>query len=827
MHRKRLLSLALTTLLVLLGTVLLLLGESAPDIRPSLNQWAKNISLSDEKFWLILVAVVSLLVVIVKSIKHKFDSTGEPEQTNTYESKEEKDRRAFLTDLAGRYEKRYAHKLDKRYEISLWVSDEVEDTHSEQYDEEFGTDEHMSKATQYVIERFETRGRLLIVGSAGSGKTGLLLNLAKYLAEKALNDASQPLPVIFNLGSWSRGYASFSDWVTAMLTKGYGLSSDVAKRLQEEQLIVYLLDGLDELASNENPVCAAKARAECLASLYRFLHDGSMSAVICSRREEFDEMIWQTGTEPPVPVLMVHDLSPLRIDRALISASYTRRDKFAAPHLQAVLRADYGSIYYQVLSTPFYFTTALQVFDSTERPIIDAPDEDTLKSNLVAAFIQKKLEVTPNARHFPYSAAKTLGWLTWLAVFLKNEKSVTFELSDLQPSILGQTWLYRSLFSLFCGVFGGVVTGLYDWELVSGVVFGVLFSLISVYIISEDFGRWTFEPLRRWRTWLTSLLFGAVASMILAFSFLIVRIMAGGVMSLLTVPGDLILLTMFFIILAGLMAFVAGVGAHLFIRVAAGIKGGVPLSKIVTEDFGHWTLRSLLHRRAWRNVLQSGLEGGVAGLFVVSTILLIGMLVFFIFISYVVVRGSAATPELAELVAGLFVALMIIVFGFIGFPFGFIFGILLGILRICRETARFVNIHSPYQRLRAGIIFNILQLVVVGWCFYFLNHVHKLPNYWRSSTEFHVSSLFPPTFLLFLIFGLIGLFRTPLLKHLTLRVCMTLEGAMPLRYAGFLDYAKDLGVLERDRGQWRFRHQILQDYFAQSFKKGGRGFAQL
>ncbi len=36
---------------------------------------------------------------------------------------------------------------------------------------------------------------------------------------------------------------------------------------------------------------------------------------------------------------------------------------------------------------------------------------------------------------------------------------------------------------------------------------------------------------------------------------------------------------------------------------------------------------------------------------------------------------------------------------------------------------------------------------------------------------------------------------------------------MPFPYAPFLDYCVRLRLLEKDGGAWRFRHQILQDYF--------------
>ena len=41
-----------------------------------------------------------------------------------------------------------------------------------------------------------------------------------------------------------------------------------------------------------------------------------------------------------------------------------------------------------------------------------------------------------------------------------------------------------------------------------------------------------------------------------------------------------------------------------------------------------------------------------------------------------------------------------------------------------------------------------------------------------------------------------------------------LKGTMPLKYATFLDYAAEARILEKDGGHWRFRHQNLQDYFA-------------
>jgi energy-coupling factor transporter ATP-binding protein EcfA2 len=52
------------------------------------------------------------------------------------------------------------------------------------------------------------------------------------------------------------------------------------------------------------------------------------------------------------------------------------------------------------------------------------------------------------------------------------------------------------------------------------------------------------------------------------------------------------------------------------------------------------------------------------------------------------------------------------------------------------------------------------------------------------------------------------------LQHYTLRLVFWRQGKMPLNYVRFLNYAADLLLLERDGGIYRFRHPLLQDYFA-------------
>jgi len=59
-------------------------------------------------------------------------------------------------------------------------------------------------AGKSMLEIFQEIGMgrsLLILGAPGSGKTTMLLELARQLIEQARSDESQPIPIVFNLAS--------------------------------------------------------------------------------------------------------------------------------------------------------------------------------------------------------------------------------------------------------------------------------------------------------------------------------------------------------------------------------------------------------------------------------------------------------------------------------------------------------------------------------------------------------------------------------------------------------------------------------------------------
>ena len=125
----------------------------------------------------------------------------------------------------------------------------------------------------------------------------------------------------------------------------------------------------------------------------------------------------------------------------------------------------------------------------------------------------------------------------------------------------------------------------------------------------------------------------------------------------------------------------------------------------------------------------------------------------------------------------------------------------------CRVVKKFGDVRESYQRLKTGVLYSITRWSLLALCFL------PIINFYRVvflDQDFNFTPLF-----YFLPFALvISLLNTAIFKHFILRFCLSVADVIPLRYAAFLDYAAKLRVLEKDGGQWRFRHQNLQEYFA-------------
>ncbi|HEY9853785.1 MAG TPA: NACHT domain-containing protein [Leptolyngbyaceae cyanobacterium] len=127
----------------------------------------------------------------------------------------------------------------------------------------------------------QTGGKLMILGTPGSGKTTTILELASELISRAENDVEKPLPVLFNLSAWQPKHENIADWLVAELKSKYKIGNKVSKKWIKEKQLLPLLDGLDELEASQRELCL-KAVNQLLEGEKALKH-----LVISSRLEEY------------------------------------------------------------------------------------------------------------------------------------------------------------------------------------------------------------------------------------------------------------------------------------------------------------------------------------------------------------------------------------------------------------------------------------------------------------------------------------------------------------------------------------------------------------
>ena len=131
-----------------------------------------------------------------------------------------------------------------------------------------------------IFEGMGVGRTLLILGEPGTGKTLSMLKLAERLIKKAEQDLSLPIPVVFNLSSWVIKRQKIADWLVEELKEKYQVSKALGKQWIEQEALILLLDGLDEVK--------ADYRNDCVKALNQFLDDhGITETVVCCRVQDY------------------------------------------------------------------------------------------------------------------------------------------------------------------------------------------------------------------------------------------------------------------------------------------------------------------------------------------------------------------------------------------------------------------------------------------------------------------------------------------------------------------------------------------------------------
>ena len=319
---------------------------------------------------------------------------------------------------------------------------------------EFDTTGRLSSTESSIVQVYDhANGEVLILGEPGAGKTTLLLELTRALLERARQDETHPIPVVFSLSSWATRRQPLTEWLASELHSRYQVPLPLATSWIETDQVLPLLDGLDEVA--------APHRAACVEAINSYRQArGLLPTVVCSRQTDYLGLSTRLLLRTAV---VVQPLTSEQIESYLESAGEQ------AEALRTALRQD--ADLRELATTPLMLTILLFAYRGTSADkISELTSLGAKREQIFASYVQHMLKRHGASKR--YQPEQITHWLTSLARQMKRQNQTLFYIEQMQPDWLSGDRMLR----------------VYNWLAVRlpDVLMGILVCfIISVFIFAD------------------------------------------------------------------------------------------------------------------------------------------------------------------------------------------------------------------------------------------------------------------------------------------------------------------------------------------------------
>jgi DNA polymerase III delta prime subunit len=641
-----------------------------------------------------------------------------------------------------------------------------------------------------ILQVFDQVGQLLLIlGEPGSGKTTILLELTDELLQRAENEATHPSPVVFNLSSWAEKRKSIAEWLVDELRTKFNIPKKVAQHWVEQDELLPLLDGLDEVQQAH--------REACVTAINQFRQEHMTPLAVCCRKAEYEKLTIRLKLQSAI---VLQALSLDQINAYLAQASTDLVTLRSTIHQDAELQ--------ELATSPLLLNIMMLAYAGTSTEAVDSmPVSGNRRQQVFHAYIERML--VHRKKPSPYPLPQTLRWLCWLAIQLVNHGQAIFLIERLQPSwaqspvhrfsavpLVMRLWgplygmSYGLIIGLIIGLSGGLIGDPSNW-LRYGLRYGLIIGL-SVGLVSGLSGRYKItQSIEQ-----SGLLWRRMRSSLYAFFF---------------------------------WTLIIGLGYGLSSGLRYGLRGGliVGLSVGLVSGLSGGLLTIFRPRKlvAWPDLTAQKLKNNI--LFGLSDGLIVGLIVGLgyglsgglsselIFRLIVGLSGGLSGGLIFKLIVGLSGGRIfeLIVRLIVGLIFGLIGGLIGGLIfepYTNNDVPTLKMTQIPNQSVQAAVKSSISIGLITGlvvWLVFGLSY----------GLIFELSGGLIDGLIVGLIVGLIGGLiggGDIVVKHMILRFMLWKKGSIPWNYAQFLDYCTDRIFLRRVGGGYIFIHRLIMEHFA-------------
>ena len=331
------------------------------------------------------------------------------------------------------------------------------------------TDETLPAGTS-MLEIFGSIGMgrsLLILGAPGSGKTTMLLELARQLIARAREDVTQPIPMVFNLASWTEKL-TLADWLAQELNNLYSVPRKTAPDWVKRDKLLLLLDGLDEVRQ--------ESRTKCVEAINAFRKEhGLTSLAVCSRSQDYADLNAKLAFEGAIEV------QPLTQDQIV---EFFKRYGDETSGIKQAFEKD--SSLREMAETPLFLSVMLMAYRGKQdvRAWV-SEDKEASRKNLFNTYIERIFD--RRSENAVFKKKDVLHWLSWLASKMIKHHATPYLFEDMQSEWLGGKRQHHKLISgLIVGLINGAVVGFFclSYLPTNITTIGASISMLSALLLS-------------------------------------------------------------------------------------------------------------------------------------------------------------------------------------------------------------------------------------------------------------------------------------------------------------------------------------------------------